>query len=348
MTKNKKKTMLVTGGYGFIGSNFIRHILKNFKSYRIINFDKLTYAANPANLKDIEEGDYDYKFIKGDICDFDLVNKVMKEVDIVVHFAAETHVDRSIEGAFPFVETNVKGTLTLLEAARLNGKVRFHHVSTDEVFGTLDLKNRRKKFRETTPYDPRSPYAASKAASDHFVRSYYETHGLPITISNCSNNYGPYEHAEKLIPLVITRALNNEPIPVYGDGSNVRDWIHVYDHCRGITKILQKGKIGETYLIGSNNQKRNISVVRNILDYLNKSYSLIKFVPDRKGHDKRYAIDFTKAEQELGYKPKWDYERGLKQTIQWYQENEWYWKDAKKEADKIAEKYLNMIPKEGS
>ncbi len=344
------KNVLVTGGYGFIGSNFIRHLFKlqgnNADEIKVVNLDKLTYASNRKNLKFIEENYTKtgrYKFIKGDICDFDLVNKILKEekIDLIVHFAAETHVDRSIDGAFPFVETNVKGTLTLLEAARVNGNIRFHHVSTDEVFGSLDLDSH-ERFTEKTPYDPRSPYSASKASSDHFVRAYHETHGLPITISNCSNNYGPYEHVEKLIPLMITRALNNEDLPVYGDGRNVRDWIHVSDHCRGIIMILKRGKIGETYLLGGNAERSNITVIRNILDILHKSYRLIKFVPDRKGHDRRYAIDYSKAEKELGFSPLKSFSEGLKETIKWYKKNKWYWQEAKKDADKIAEKYLKM------
>lgn len=332
--------LFVTGGAGFIGSNFIRHWMNKYPDDEIINFDKLTYAGNLESLKDISNKP-NYKFIKGDICDLELVKESTKGVDIIVHFAAESHVDRSIEGAFPFVKTNVEGTLSLLEAAKQNGGIRFHHISTDEVFGSLELDSD-EKFTENTHYDPRSPYSASKAGSDHMVRAYGETHNLPITISNCSNNYGPFHFPEKLIPLIITRAINNEVIPVYGDGENVRDWIHVLDHCYGIELIIKKGKIGETYLLGGDGETSNLNVVESVLDILGKDDSLIKFVPDRKGHDRRYAIDFTKAKEELGFTPQKTFDQWIKETVQWYQENEWWWKPLKGEADKIAERYLSM------
>jgi len=333
--------ILVTGGAGFIGSNFIHYWLSKYPDDEIINLDKLTYAGNLLSLKDIADKP-NYKFIKSDILNFDLIKELTKNIDLIVHFAAETHVDRSIEGPFEFVRTNVEGTTVLLEAARQNGNIRFHHVSTDEVFGSLDLDSE-EKFFEATPYDPRSPYSASKAGADHMVRAYYETHKLPITISNCSNNYGPFEHPEKLIPLVITRALNNEKIPVYGDGENIRDWIFVSDHCRGIDLIIKKGEIGQTYLLGGNGERANIDVVENILDILEKPDSLITFVPDRKGHDRRYAIDFSKAKGELGFEPEKPFEQRLEETVKWYKENEWWWKKLKPEADKIAQKYLDRV-----
>ncbi len=332
--------LLVTGGAGFIGSNFIRYWMKKYSDDQIVNLDKLTYAGNLDTLREVENNP-NYRFVKGDICDVELVMDLTKNVDLIVHFAAESHVDRSIEGAFPFVKTNVEGTLSLLEAAKQNGGIRFHHISTDEVFGSLDLDSD-DKFTEATPYDPRSPYSASKAGSDHLVRAFFETHNLPITISNCSNNYGPYQFPEKLIPLAITRLMNDENVPVYGDGENVRDWIHVDDHCRGIELIIQKGQIGETYLLGGNGERANIDVLENILDILDKSDSFLKFVKDRKGHDRRYAIDFSKAKKELGYEPEKTFEDWLKETINWYKENEDWWKPLKANADKMAEKYLSM------
>jgi dTDP-glucose 4,6-dehydratase len=331
--------ILITGGAGFIGSNFIKYWLNKYPKDKIINLDKLTYAGNLQNLIDIE-GNPNYQFIKGDICDKDLVMDITKDVDLIVHFAAESHVDRSIEGPEEFVKTNVEGTLVLLEAALANGSIRFHHISTDEVFGELPLDDPNAKFHENMPYAPRSVYSASKAASDHLVRAYHATHKLPITISNCSNNYGPYQYPEKLIPLAITRAIMNEEIPVYGEGTQVRDWIHVEDHCRAIELCITKGKIGETYLFGGNGEKQNIWIVKKILELLDKPEDLIVHVGDRKGHDLRYAIDFSKAQKELGYEPSKSIDQWLKDTVEWYVNNEDWWKPLKKKADVLAEKYL--------
>ena len=317
--------LLVTGGAGFIGSNFIHYWLARHPEDRITNLDALTYAGNLENLRHVPQDRY--TFIHGSICDSTLVHQAMEHVDIVVHFAAESHVDRSIEGSRVFLETNVIGTQVLLEEMRRRGLQikRFHHVSTDEVFGSLKLDSS-EKFSESTPYDPRSPYSASKAASDHVVRSYFHTYQLPITLSNCSNNYGPYHFPEKLIPLMITNAMRDMPLPVYGDGKNVRDWIHVEDHCAGIEAVLLKGKIGETYCLGGNAERHNLDVVNEILALTGKPDSLIKFVEDRKGHDLRYAIDSSKAKRELGWEPKKTFEQGLTETVMWYKENEHWWK----------------------
>jgi len=331
--------ILVTGGAGFIGSNFIKYWLCKYPKDKIVNLDKLTYCGNLENLKDIEDNP-NYEFVKGDICNKELVMDITKDVDLIVHFAAESHVDRSIEGPEVFVKTNVEGTLNLLEAALQNGNIRFHHVSTDEVFGELSLDDPEAKFSEETPYSPRSVYSASKAASDHLVRAYYHTHKLPITISNCSNNYGPYQFPEKLIPLVITRAIMDEEIPVYGEGTQVRDWIHVEDHVMGIEKCIKKGELGETYLFGGNGEKQNIWIVKKILEHLDKPESLIVHVGDRKGHDHRYAIDFSKAKKELRYNPTKSVDEWLKDTVEWYKDNKDWWKPLKPEADKQAEGYL--------
>ncbi|MCK5026109.1 MAG: dTDP-glucose 4,6-dehydratase [Nanoarchaeota archaeon] len=317
--------LLTTGGCGFIGSNFIHYIIKKHPDYSITNLDKLTYAGNPDNLKSLESNQ-NYTFIKGDICDKILANNLVAKVDAIMHFAAESHVDRSIESSDIFVKTNVIGTHTLLEAARINGNKRFHHISTDEVFGSLEAEG---KFNELTPYDPRSPYSASKAASDHLVRAYFHTHQLPITISNCSNNYGPYQHPEKLIPLFITNLLENKNIPVYGDGLNIRDWLHVEDHCEAIDTIFHKGKIGETYCIGGECEKTNLEITKLILKEFNKDSNWIEFVEDRKGHDMRYAIDASKIKQELGWTPKHTFEQGIKETIQWYKNNVEWWSKLK-------------------
>lgn len=317
--------LLVTGGAGFIGSNFVRYWLANHPDDQVTNLDALTYAGNPRNLDGIDGTRH--TFIHGDIRDVATVERAMDGVEMVVHFAAESHVDRSIDGARIFLETNVLGTHTLLEEVRRRGEQikRFHHISTDEVFGTLNI-NSTEKFHEDTPYDPRSPYSASKAASDHIVRSYFHTHGLPVTISNCSNNYGPYHFPEKLIPLMIVNAMRDIPLPVYGDGMNIRDWIHVEDHCAGIEAVLSKGKIGETYCLGGNAERHNIDVVKQILELTGKPESLIKYVEDRKGHDRRYAIDSSKAKKELGWVPKKTFEQGLKETVEWYKNNENWWK----------------------
>ncbi len=317
--------LLTTGGCGFIGSNFIHYIIKKHPDYSITNLDKLTYAGNPDNLKSLESNQ-NYTFIKGDICDKILANNLVAKVDAIMHFAAESHVDRSIESSDIFVKTNVIGTHTLLEAARINGNKRFHHISTDEVFGSLEAEG---KFNELTPYDPRSPYSASKAASDHLVRAYFHTHQLPVTISNCSNNYGPYQHPEKLIPLFITNLLENKNIPVYGDGLNIRDWLHVEDHCEAIDTIFHKGKIGETYCIGGECEKTNLEITKLILKEFNKDSNWIEFVEDRKGHDMRYAIDASKIKQELGWTPKHTFEQGIKETIQWYKNNVEWWSKLK-------------------
>ncbi len=320
--------ILVTGGAGFIGSNFILYWLKKYPQDKIINLDKLTYAGNLENLKSVEKNPH-YQFVKGDICDYQLVNSLVKQVEIIVHFAAESHVDRSILDPAPFIKTNVEGTYVLLEAALKNNLKRFHHISTDEVFGTLPL-NSKKKFNEKSNYTPRSPYSASKAASDHLVRAYYTTYHLPITISNCSNNFGPYQFPEKLIPLAITNIIEEEKIPVYGDGLYVRDWLYVEDHCRAIDLILQKGKIGETYFIGGLTEDiSNLDVVKKILKIMNKDENMIEFVKDRPGHDRRYAIDWSKINQQLGWQPKSDFDTYLKLTVNWYIENQDWWRKIK-------------------
>lgn len=376
--------LLVTGGAGFIGSNFIHHILGKYPDYEIVNLDALTYAGNLENLKELE-GDSRYKFVKGDICDAKLVNELVKDADVIVHFAAESHVDRSIMDSTSFVQTNVIGTQVLLDAAKNNGKKRFHHISTDEVFGSLGPKD--KPFSEETPYDPRSPYSASKAAADGLVRSYYHTHGLPITISNCSNNYGPRMFPEKFFPLFITNLLEGKKVPVYGKGENVRDWIHVNDHNSAVDLIIHQGKIGETYCIGGNCEKTNIEIAKKIIDLIdeiqsdknregskrldilvrqegeegekkitlknikdicfdflegndvlvkvgqfkkNSNYDeKIEYVTDRPGHDKRYAIDFSKIKNELGWEPRISFEDGLREMIEWYKNNEGWWKKIK-------------------
>lgn len=333
-----KRTVLVTGGCGFIGSNFVRLLNEDYPLWRVVNLDKLTYAGNLKNLEEVREGE-NYRFIKGDICDEELIAQLfdVEKIDTVVHFAAESHVDRSITGPAEFIRTNVVGTFTLLEAARtfwLQGEKHgkrncFLHVSTDEVYGSLGESG---YFTESTPYDPRSPYSASKASSDHLAAAYFHTYGLPIRITNCSNNYGPYQFPEKLIPLVFNNALHGKPLPLYGDGKNVRDWLHVKDHCEAIVEVLMKGEDGECYNIGGNNEKQNIEVVSLICDLLDKKIglhesgkrrrSLITFVKDRLGHDRRYAIDATKTRDQLGWEPKMTFEQGLERTIDWYLENQ--------------------------
>jgi len=324
--------LLVTGGAGFIGSNFIRHWLKNHKEDKIINLDKLTYAGHLSSTKDFSDN-ANYSFVKGDICDIETVEKIMESVDIVVHFAAETHVDRSISSPDEFIKTNVEGTHTLLKAALKNKIKHFHHVSTDEVFGSLDL-NSDKKFDDNTKYDPRSPYSASKASSDHLVRSYYHTFGLPITITNCSNNYGEYQDPEKFLPRMITNLINGENIKIYGDGLNVRDWLNVNDHVTAIEKVLLLGKKGETYLIGGQTEDvSNLEIAKKILKIFNLSEDRIEFISDRKGHDRRYAVDWTKIESELGWKPEFNFDEWLEKTVEWYKGNEWWWKDLKVQAE---------------
>ncbi len=314
--------LLITGGAGFIGSNFIHHILEKYPEYEVVNLDALTYAGNAENLSRWN-GDARYRFVKGDICEATIVDPLIVECDIVVHFAAETHVDRSIEGPEAFVRTNVLGTFVLLEAAKKYGK-RFHHISTDEVFGSLGPDD--PAFDESTPYDPRSPYSASKASSDHLVRSYFHTYGLPITISNCSNNYGPYHFPEKLIPLAITNLLQGKKVPVYGDGRQVRDWLFVTDHCVAIDRIIHEGKIGETYCIGGNGERENIWIVKKLLEIIGLDESMIEFVADRPGHDRRYAIDCSKMANELGWAPSVSLEEGLRKTVEWFKENKHWWK----------------------
>ncbi len=318
--------ILITGGAGFIGSNFIYYHLDKYPNDEIINLDNLTYAGNLENLKNIENNP-NYKFVKGDICDVELVNELAKDIDLVVHFAAESHVDRSILNSSDFVRTNIEGTRVLLDAAKNKGNIRFHHVSTDEVFGSLGLDD--SKFNENTPYDPRSPYSASKAASDHLVRAYWHTYKLPITISNCSNNYGPFQFPEKLIPLFITNLIEGKKVSVYGNGKNIRDWIHVSDHNRGVDMVIRKGKIGEIYCLGGDNEVTNIELTRKILNLMGKDESMIKYVKDRPGHDFRYAIDFSKIKNELGWQPEVDFDKGFKETIEWYKNNQTWWKNIK-------------------
>lgn len=320
--------LLVTGGAGFIGSNFILYWLQKHPEDTIVNLDKLTYAGNLENLKSVEKNP-NYSFVKGDICDPHIVNETMKDVDVVVHFAAESHVDRSIMDPAPFIKTNVEGTYVLLQAALKNNVKRFHHVSTDEVFGALELHSK-EKFNDDTPYDPHSPYSASKAGSDHLVRAYHDTYNLPITISNCSNNYGPYQFPEKLLPLAITNIIEGKKVPVYGDGLYVRDWLYVEDHCEAIDLILQKGQIGKTYLVGGLNQDiPNIEIVKKIIALIGVGDDVIEYVKDRPGHDRRYAIDWSTIKNELGWSPKHSLEDGLKATVEWYKSNEKWWRRLK-------------------
>ncbi len=336
--------ILVTGGCGFIGTNFIHLAFDRLPECRIINLDKLTYAGNPANLAEYEENSR-YRLVNGDINDRQLVDRLFVEekIDTVVHFAAESHVDRSITGPGEFIRTNIDGTFSLLEAARqawigqeqnqdgegVTAKsYRFLHVSTDEVYGSLGATG---YFTETTSYDPRSPYSASKAAADHLARAYFHTYGLPVMVTNCSNNYGPYQFPEKLIPLIINNALQGRELPVYGDGKNVRDWLFVTDHCQALLAVLEKGKAGETYNIGGNNEKQNITIVKTICDLVDEKIgqlenkeprrSLIRFVKDRPGHDRRYAIDAGKIARKLGWQPQVSFDDGIRQTIDWYLEN---------------------------
>ncbi len=327
--------MLVTGGAGFIGSNYIRHVLTDSErpDLHVVNLDLLTYAADPASLSDLEATGR-YLLVPGDICDGPLVESLLREheIDTVVHFAAESHVDRSISGPAAFVRTNVVGTATLLDTARAywleerrwgSEDCRFHHVSTDEVYGSLSRTD--PAFTETTPYGPNSPYSASKAASDHLVHAYHHTYGLPVTISNCSNNYGPLQHAEKFIPTVINACLAQRRIPVYGDGSNIRDWLYVLDHCRGVDCVLQRGEVGRTYNIGGNNEVPNLEIVRIICDLMDARmpesaphFKLVEFVKDRPGHDWRYAVDTSRIRRELGWAPLESFQTGIEKTLDWY------------------------------
>ena len=334
-----KRNIIITGGAGFIGSHVVRLFVSKYPEYRIINIDKLTYAGNLANLKDVESAP-NYTFIKADICDFERMMEIMQqyEVDGIIHLAAESHVDRSIKDPFTFARTNVMGTLSLLQAAKLywesrveryEGK-RFYHISTDEVYGALDFDG--SFFTETTKYDPHSPYSASKASSDHFVRAFHDTYGMPTIVTNCSNNYGPYQFPEKLIPLFINNIRHGKPLPVYGKGENVRDWLYVIDHARAIDTIFHNGKIADTYNIGGFNEWRNIDLIKVIIKTVDRllgnpegaSDHLITYVTDRAGHDLRYAIDSTKLKNELGWEPSLQFEEGIEKTVRWYLDNqEW-------------------------
>ena len=352
-----KRSIIITGGAGFIGSHVVRLFVNKYPDYKIINVDKLTYAGNLANLKDIEDKE-NYTFVKADICDFDKMHQLIQEhnVDGIIHLAAESHVDRSIKDPFTFARTNVMGTLSLLQAAKLHweskpekydGK-RFYHISTDEVYGALELSNPEgieppftttassgehhlaygtDFFYETTKYNPHSPYSASKASSDHFVRAYHDTYGLPTLVTNCSNNYGPYQFPEKLIPLFINNIRKRKPLPVYGKGENVRDWLYVEDHCHAIDLIIRNGRVGEVYNIGGHNERTNLQVVKTIIKELGKSEDLIQYVTDRAGHDMRYAIDPTKIKNELGWEPETTFDEGIKRTIQWYLDNKDWWEN---------------------
>ena len=322
--------IVVTGGLGFIGSNFIRMILSDRPSWRVTNLDKMTYAGNPASLQDAAANPA-YRFLKGDICDRALMAEILGErPDAIVHFAAESHVDRSILGPEVFVQTNVLGTQVLLEAARQAKVGRFVHVSTDEVYGSLGPTG---LFSESTPIAPNSPYSASKAGSDLLAAAYHHTYGMDTVITRCSNNYGPYQFPEKLIPLLVTNLMDGLAIPIYGDGRNIRDWIHVEDHCSGVLLALEKGKAGEVYNIGGGNERMNIDIARQLLGLLGKDESSIRYVEDRLGHDRRYAIDAGKIRRELGWEPKRGFEDGLKATVAWYQANEKWWRPLKKPAE---------------
>ena len=317
--------LLITGGAGFIGSNFVRYMVNKYPNYKIVNLDLLTYAGNLENLKDIENAS-NYKFVRGDIADHEFVQGLFKEekFDYVINFAAESHVDRSITDPGIFVQTNIQGTLALLDAAKTFGVTKYLQVSTDEVYGTLGETG---FFTEETPLAANSPYSASKAGADLLVRAYHETFNLPVNITRCSNNYGPYHFPEKLIPLMIINALNDKELPIYGDGLNIRDWLHVEDHCQAIDLVLHKGRNGEVYNVGGNNERTNIEIVKTILKHLNKPESLMKFVKDRPGHDRRYAIDATKLRTELGWSPKYNFETGIEQTINWYLNNQEWWEN---------------------
>ena len=318
--------LLVTGGAGFIGGNFVHHMVNKYPEYQIVNLDLLTYAGNLETLKPVEDKP-NYHFVKGDIADEPFIMELFEKekFDVVVNFAAESHVDRSITDPGIFVRTNVMGTRVLLDASRKFGVKRYHQVSTDEVYGDLPLDRPDLFFTEETPIHTSSPYSSSKASADLFVLAYYRTYGLPVTISRCSNNYGPYHFPEKLIPLIISRALADEELPVYGKGENVRDWLHVSDHCEAIDLIIHKGRVGEIYNVGGHNERSNLDVVKTILHALGKPESLIRFVTDRPGHDMRYAIDPAKLEQELGWKPKYTFDTGIRQTIEWYLNNREWW-----------------------
>lgn len=316
--------LLVTGGCGFIGSNFIRYMLKKYPDYQIVNLDKLTYAGNPANLKDIENNP-NYSFVKGDICDPVVVSEVMKTADQVVHFAAESHVDRSIEDGSVFVRTNVLGTNTLLQSALANKIKKFIHVSTDEVYGSTMEGS----FTETDKLNPSSPYSSSKAGSDLLAMSYHTTYGLPVCITRCTNNFGPYQYPEKLIPFFISRLMEGKKVPVYGTGMNIRDWIYVEDHCSAIDFVLHNGSAGEIYNIDGGNELTNLEITYRLLKMIGKDESSIEYVEDRKGHDFRYSLDGSKLEK-MGWKPGYDFDTALEQTVKWYLENKWWWEPLKR------------------
>ena len=333
-------TIIVTGGAGFIGSNFVFHMLNKYPDYRIVCLDKLTYAGNLSTLKGVMDNP-NFRFVKADICDREAVYKLFEEEkpDIVVNFAAESHVDRSIEDPGIFLKTNIEGTAVLMDACRKYGIQRYHQVSTDEVYGDLPLDRPDLFFTEETPIHTSSPYSSSKAGADLLVLAYYRTFGLPVSVTRCSNNYGPYHFPEKLIPLMISRALADEQLPVYGKGENVRDWLYVKDHCKAIDLVMRKGRVGEVYNIGGHNEKTNLEVVKTILKELDKPESLITYVTDRPGHDMRYAIDPTKIHTELGWLPETKFEDGIKQTIQWYLDNKKWWQDI------ISGEYQNYFDK---
>ncbi len=317
------KTFLITGGAGFIGSNFIHYLLNRYDDVRVINLDKLTYAGNLDNLRDVEK-DPRYRFVKGDICDAEIVDPLVRDADVVINFAAESHVDRSIGKPDDFIRTDVYGTFVLLEASRKYGIEKFIQISTDEVYGSTLGES----FKETDPLMPSSPYSASKAGADRLAYSYFVTYDLPVVITRCSNNYGPYQYPEKLIPLFITNALEDKKLPIYGDGKNVRDWIFVEDHCNAIDVVLQKGADGEVYNIGAGNEKTNLEITHFILDFLDKSRDLMTFVPDRLGHDRRYSLNCDKL-RALGWQPDHSFETGMEETIRWYVENRWWWEKIK-------------------
>ncbi|WP_461202266.1 dTDP-glucose 4,6-dehydratase [Anoxybacillus sp. TBDG-1] len=330
--------LLVTGGAGFIGSNFVRYMLEKYPNYKVVNYDLLTYAGNLENLKDVENHP-NYTFVKGDINNRELVDYLVKthEIDFIVNFAAESHVDRSITGPDIFVKTNVLGTQALLDVAKANNIKKYVQISTDEVYGTLGETG---YFTEETPLAPNSPYSASKAGGDLLVRAYHETYGLNVNITRCSNNYGPYHFPEKLIPLMITNALEGKELPIYGDGQNIRDWLHVKDHCAAIDLVIHKGRPGEVYNIGGHNERTNNEIVHLIVENLGVSKDLIKYVADRPGHDRRYAIDPTKIMTELGWKPQYTFEKGIVETIQWYIDNQEWWKNIK------SGEYMNYYQKQ--
>ena len=326
--------ILVTGGAGFIGSNFIHYWLKKYPEDKIINLDLLTYSGHIDSLKDISENP-NYAFVEGDICNVELVDSLMSKVDTVIHFAAESHVDRSILDPQIFVKTNVTGTQVLLDSAKKYNIKRFHHVSTDEVFGALNL-GVADKFSEVTPYDPRSPYSASKASSDHLVRAYFHTFNLPITITNCSNNFGPYQDPEKFIPRMVTNLLTGQKVKVYGDGLYVRDWLYVEDHCSAIDLVVHNGEVGETYCVGGQTEDlTNLDLTKKILKILNLDETNIEFVADRPGHDRRYAVDWSKINTKLGWSPTKTVDERLEETVNWYKENENWWKPLKEKSESI-------------